>query len=88
MADKDFVFRIRNYSLMTLNIFYYMPDHQHIIQEFLWQTMDLKPKYPRIKEFLKFWQEEIDAKIKEIQIGETGGLQPSKYKSIDQVFKI
>ena len=88
MADKDFVFRIRNYSLMTLNIFYYMPDHQHIIQEFLWQTMDLKPKYPRIKEFLKFWQEEIDAKIKEIQIGEENSLQPSKYKNVEQIFRI
>ena len=65
-----------------------MPDHQHLLQEFLWQTLDLKPKYPRIKDFLYYWDKKIEAKIKEIQIGETGGLQPSKYNSVDQIFRI
>jgi uncharacterized protein Usg len=88
MADKDFVFRLKNYSLVTVNILYYMPDHQSLVQEFLWQTLDLKPKYPRVKEFLYFWDKEIEACIKEIQLNDSNGLAPTKFTNVDQIFKI
>jgi uncharacterized protein Usg len=88
MADKDFVFRLRSYSLVTVNILYYLPDHTNLVQEFIWQTLDLKPKYPRVKEFLYFWDKEIEARIKEIQLGDSNGLTPAKFTSVDQIFKI
>ena len=65
--DFESIF-VSGYSLVTVNVLYYMPDHQHILNEFLWQTLDLRPKYPRIHKFLDYWRREIDAVIKEVTI--------------------
>lgn len=61
---------IKERSLVTVNVLYYMPDYQSIINEFVWQTLDIGPKYPRISKFLDFWKREIDAVIKEVIISD------------------
>ena len=57
--------------LVTLNVYYWMPDYENLIQQFIWQTMDVKPKYPRIHKFLDYWHNNIDAIVSEIQICES-----------------
>ena len=59
-----------DYSLVTVRVVYFLPDYHDILQEFLWQTMDMRPGYPRIQRFLDYWRREIDAVIKEIDIAE------------------
>jgi uncharacterized protein Usg len=68
-ADFEKIFR-HNYSLVTVNVLYFLPDTSHLVNEFLWQTLDVRPTYPRIHKFLNFWREEIDAVIKEVIIFE------------------
>ena len=59
---------IRRKTLVTLNVFYWMPDYENILQQFIWQTMDVKPKYPRVHRFLNYWQNNIDAVVSEVVI--------------------
>tara|TARA_B100000508_G_scaffold140164_1_gene140375 strand:- start:847 stop:1053 length:207 start_codon:yes stop_codon:yes gene_type:complete len=59
---------INNKTLVTLNVYYWMPDYENILQQFVWQTVDIKPKYPRIHKFLDYWHNNIDAIVSEIQI--------------------
>ena len=59
---------IKRRTLVTLNIFYWMPDYESILQQLIWQTMDVKPKYPRVHKFLDHWHNNIDAKLSEIII--------------------
>ena len=59
---------IKRKTLVTLNIFYWMPDYENILQQLIWQTMDVKPKYPRVHKFLDHWHNNIDAKLSEIII--------------------
>jgi len=53
---------LKRKSIVTLNIIYY----HNILQEFIWQTQDVKPDYPRVHKFLNFWHENIDAVISEV----------------------
>ena len=62
---------IKRIVLVTLNVYYWMPDYENIIQEFIWQTLDVKPTYPRIHKFLNYWHNNIDAVVNEIQICES-----------------
>ena len=62
---------IKRKTLVTLNVYYWMPDYENLIQQFMWQTMDVKPKYPRIHKFLDYWHNNIDAIVSEIQICES-----------------
>jgi len=57
---------LKGYRNVTIDIFYYMPDHRSLIQEFIWQTTDLMPYYPKVHKFLNYWRTDIDAVIKDI----------------------
>ena len=60
---------IRN-TIVTLNVLYWMPDYTHILQEFIWQTADIRPEYPRVHRFLNYWHNNIDAVISEVNIAD------------------
>ena len=60
---------IRN-TIVTLNVLYWMPDYTHILQEFIWQTSDIRPAYPRVHRFLNYWHDNIEAVISEVNIAD------------------
>jgi len=62
--------RIRN-TIVTLRVLYWMPDYKHILQEFIWQTADVRPEYPRVHRFLNYWHDNIEAVISEIYIADS-----------------
>ena len=61
---------IRRKSLVTVDILYWMPDYDNILQEFVWQTKDVVPEIPRVHKFLDYWHKNIDAVISEIKVGQ------------------
>jgi len=65
------MFIIKRKILITLNVYYWLPDYENILQQFMWQTVDVKPKYPRVNKFLNYWHNNIDAIINEVQITES-----------------
>jgi uncharacterized protein Usg len=60
---------LRKPVLVTVDIFYYMPDYTHLVQEFIWQMEDNVPEMERVRKYLRHWKEEIDVVLKEIKIG-------------------
>ena len=63
---------LRN-TIVTLNVLYWMPDYTHILQEFIWQTADVRPEYPRVHRFLNYWHDNIEAVISEVNIADNYG---------------
>ena len=57
-------------TIVTLNVLYWMPDYTHILQEFIWQTADVRPEYPRVHRFLNYWHDNIEAVISEVKIAD------------------
>ena len=55
-------------TIVTVNVFYWMPDYHNVLQQFIWQTDDVRPEYPRVHKFLNYWHDNIDAVIEEIEI--------------------
>ena len=62
------MFIIKKKRLITVNVNYWMPAYNNILQEFIWQTDDYIPKLPRVHKFLNFWYKEIDAVISEVYV--------------------
>ena len=60
---------LRN-TIVTLYVLYWMPDYNHILQEFIWQTADIRPEYPRVHRFLNYWHDNIEAVISEVNIAD------------------
>ena len=61
---------LRRKSIVTVDILYWMPDYNNVLQEFVWQTSDIVPDYPRVHRFLNYWQENIEAVISEVRIAD------------------
>ena len=55
-------------QIATLQILYYMPDYRNLLQEFVWQTNDHVPNFPRIHKFLWYWKDNIEATIHSIEV--------------------
>ena len=70
--------RLKGWRLATAEVLYYLPDHPALLQSFVWQTLDLAPKYPRIHKFLDFWRREIDAVIHSVRLATGEILAPPR----------
>lgn len=77
-----------DYRLTTIEITYRLPDYHSILQEFLWQTLDRAPEYPRMYKFLDYWIENIEGPIYSVKIASVDIILPGKYNLINQIYKI
>lgn len=64
--------RLRGYRLTTAEILYHMPDHPGLLQSFIWQELDIAPKFPVLNKFLHFWETTIDGKLHSVRVAARG----------------
>ncbi len=53
---------------VVLRVYYWMPDYNNILQEFMWQLNDVVPEYPRVHRFLNHWHDNIEAVIETVEV--------------------
>ena len=86
--NKDMLVQLQGYRLTTAQIFYHMPDHPHLLQEFVWQKYDLAPKFPKLFKFLKFWEHEIDGSLHSVIVAKKELISPAQDKFLDGEFTL
>jgi uncharacterized protein Usg len=87
-VHREFYEQLQGRRLTTAEITYYMPDHPSVLQEFLWQTLDQAPEFPRIHEFLDFWRREIDAVIHSVRVSSVGLIAPARLNVAQDIGRI
>jgi len=70
---------LRDYRLTTAEILYHLPDHPSLLQSFVWQQLDLAPKFPILSKFLDFWNRELDGKIHSVQVAHAEFVRPAAF---------
>lgn len=48
--------RLLGYHLTTAEITYHLPDYPDLLQNFIWQDLDMIPHLPALRKFLAYWQ--------------------------------
>lgn len=86
--SRAFYEQLQGRRLTTAEITYYMPDHPALLQEFLWQTLDQAPDFPRIRKFLDHWRREIDAVIHSVRVSSVGVITPGVVRNVDASFTL
>jgi uncharacterized protein Usg len=74
----DLELQLKGWRLTTAEVTYFMPDHPRLLQSFVWQTLDLAPRYPRITAFLDHWRAEIEATIHSVRLCSGQTLAPAR----------
>lgn len=81
-SDLSVQLQLDGYRLTTVEILYYMPDHPHLLQMYIWQDFDLPPKFPRLFHFLDFWNREIEGPIHSVRVGSVPIIQPAVARTV------
>ncbi len=73
--------QLKDYRLTTAEILYHMPDHPGILQSYIWQDLDLAPKYPVLRRFLDFWDRELEARVHSVRVASASVMKPPSIRS-------
>lgn len=73
---------LQGYGLTTANIYYWMPDYRNVLNQFIWQAYDLEPDFPRLFEFIEFWNREIDGPLHSIEFVHRKLIAPGEWRQV------
>jgi uncharacterized protein Usg len=74
---KHLRLQLDGYRLTTAEILYHLPDHPHLLQSFVWQELDIAPRFPVLRRFLDFWAHNIDGRLHSVKVAQAPLLVPS-----------
>jgi len=80
--------QLRGYRMTTAEILYHMPDHPDLLQSYVWQDLDLAPKFPVLSRFLKFWEENLDGPVHSVRVASKGIISDAEMRITDGEFTL
>lgn len=80
--------QLKDYRLTTAEILYRMPDHLDLLQTFIWQLLDLPPRYPKLNKFLDYWEENIEGPIFSVRVNSVVIIQSPKMINVEHEFTL
>jgi uncharacterized protein Usg len=60
-----------------------MPDHPALLQSFIWQDFDMAPRYPKLLNFLEFWNINLDGKVNRVRVCNKRLIDPAEFRFLD-----
>jgi uncharacterized protein Usg len=72
-----FVRQLQDYRLTTAEILYHLPDHPNLLQSYIWQDLDIAPRYPVLNKFLDFWKRDIEGTLHSVRIASASLVKPA-----------
>lgn len=80
--------QLKGYRLTTAEIIYRMPDHLDLLQTFVWQELDLAPKFPILNKFLTFWENNLDGPIHSVKVASVELIKPAELRCIGTAYSL
>jgi uncharacterized protein Usg len=72
------VLQLNDYRLTTAHIVYRLPDCPSLLQEYVWQELDLAPKYPQLMKFLDFWEGNLEGRLHSVRVASCDVIKPPR----------
>ena len=88
MVSWDFALQVAGYGLTTAEIHYRLPDHPSLLQVYVWQAYDVAPDFPTLRDFLHYWESELDGALHSIRVSHSRLITPAEWRKIDGVITI
>ncbi len=73
--------QLKGYRLTTAEILYRLPDHPAVLQSFIWQNLDLAPRFPVLNRFLEFWEKNIEGRLHSVVVADTRLITPGEVRA-------
>jgi uncharacterized protein Usg len=86
--SMSLVRQLQDYRLTTAEILYHLPDHPSVLQSFIWQDLDIAPRYPVLHKFLDFWKREIEGSLHSVRVASAKLVKPATVTHADALLRI
>jgi uncharacterized protein Usg len=86
--DAQFQKQLEGYGLTTANILYRLPDHQSVLQTYVWQNYDLAPLFPELRRFLDFWMEKLDGPLHSVTVAHKRLISAREVRTVTAELKL
>ena len=86
--DRNFVAQLNDYRITTAEILYWMPDHRHVLQSFVWQNLDLAPRFPNLTKFLEFWESNLEGKLHRVRVANAKLIKPAEFSFAEGIYHL
>jgi uncharacterized protein Usg len=80
--------KLRGYRLTTAEILYRLPDHPAMLQSFIWQDLDIAPRFPVLNKFLRFWETSIEGQLYKVRVASRGIVSDAELKLVGGEFSL
>jgi uncharacterized protein Usg len=80
--------QLDGYRLTTAEILYHLPDHPQVLQSYVWQDLDIAPRYPVLTKFLDFWTRELEGKLHSVRIGSAKLVSAGEMRHTDHLMHL
>ncbi|MBO6950027.1 MAG: usg protein [Rhodospirillales bacterium] len=87
-SGQSFLDQLAGYRLTTAQICYHLPDYPQLLQEFIWQQLDVAPEFPQLRKFLDFWEKRIDGRLHSVTIASAELVSPAELRMADGMFAV
>jgi uncharacterized protein Usg len=86
--NADFRRQLEGYGLTTANILYRLPDHQSLLQTYVWQDYDIEPLFPELRRFLDFWIARLDGPLHSVTVAHRKLIAAREVRTITTELKL
>ena len=77
---SDLELQLMGYRLTLAKITYRLPDHPAVLQEYIWQDLDIAPKFPVLTGFLAYWKKNLDGPLFSVIVASRQLLRPAEFR--------
>ena len=88
MEKSEVELMLKGYGLTTAELTYRMPDYQSVLNTFIWQEYDLAPDYPRLFEFIEFWQDSIEGPLHSVRFTHRKMIAAGAWRNVTASFTL
>ncbi len=67
-SPNDIARQLSGEQLITAEILYALPDYPCLLQTYIWQDYDMAPRFPLLRQFIEFWQRDIEGKLQRVTV--------------------
>lgn len=81
MPQTELELMLAGHGLTTAEILYHMPDFETFLQSYTWQAYDLAPDFPKLAQFLEFWDKNLDGAVHSVRYSHRRLISPGEWRN-------
>lgn len=85
---RELELMVKDYRLTTAEILYHLPDHPSLLQTYVWQDLDIAPKFPVLQKFLDFWESSLDGRLHSVKVASAKLIKPSRFRHASALLQL